>query len=63
MADKDRGPRRNEDTGSAGEEGGRDPTGITSTTDRNQPSALGGDVATRSNTAETEDGDEADDAE
>jgi hypothetical protein len=37
----------------AQEEAGRDPTGATSTHDRDQPGALGGDVATRSNTRPT----------
>lgn len=40
---------------SAGGEDPRDPSGTASTTDRQQPSALGGDVATRSGTAEGSD--------
>jgi hypothetical protein len=37
----------------AQEEAGRDPTGTTDATDCEQPGALGGDVATRSNTRPT----------
>lgn len=37
----------------AQEEAGRDPTGATDMRDREQPGALGGDVATRSSTRPT----------